>query len=56
MGGNVYKFKPPLTTPLADFDEMLAISEEVVAFIQEAVDRKTARVPSGVAPASAGPL
>jgi 4-aminobutyrate aminotransferase-like enzyme len=56
MGSNVYKFKPPLTTPLDDFDRMLAISEEVVAFIQEAVDLETTRVPAGVAPASAGPL
>jgi 4-aminobutyrate aminotransferase-like enzyme len=36
-GGNVYKFKPPVTTPLADFDRMLELSEELVAFIQNAV-------------------
>jgi 4-aminobutyrate aminotransferase-like enzyme len=34
---NVYKFKPPLTTPQMDFERMLDISEDVVAFIQEKV-------------------
>ena len=37
FGTNVYKFKPPLTTPDADFQRMLEISEEVIAFIQDAV-------------------
>jgi 4-aminobutyrate aminotransferase-like enzyme len=52
FGSNVYKFKPPLTTPQADFDRMLEISDEVVAFIQKEVDqqrRKTAvQVPANV--------
>lgn len=37
FGSNVYKFKPPLTTPLADFERMLELSEDMVAFIQDAV-------------------
>jgi 2,2-dialkylglycine decarboxylase (pyruvate) len=37
VGRNVYKFKPPLTTPQADFERMLEISEEIVAFIQKKV-------------------
>jgi 4-aminobutyrate aminotransferase-like enzyme len=37
LGSNVYKFKPPLTTPVADFEEKLDLSEEVVAFIQQQV-------------------
>jgi 4-aminobutyrate aminotransferase-like enzyme len=43
---NVYKFKPPLTTPVEDFESMLDISEKVVAFIQREVDqqRKTSAV------------
>ena len=43
FGSNVLKFKPPLTTPSADFEEMLDISEEIVAFIQNEVhgQRKT---------------
>ena len=47
MSSNVYKFKPPLTTPLEDFESMLDISEKVVAFIQTEVDkrRKTSSVP-----------
>jgi 4-aminobutyrate aminotransferase-like enzyme len=52
FGSNVYKFKPPLTTPQADFDRMLEISDEVVAFIQKEVDqqrRKTAvQVPANI--------
>lgn len=39
-GGNVLKFKPPLTTPQADFARMLEIAAEVVAFIQSDVDRE----------------
>jgi 4-aminobutyrate aminotransferase / (S)-3-amino-2-methylpropionate transaminase / 5-aminovalerate transaminase len=38
--GNVYKFKPPLTTPLQDFERMLELSEEMVAFIQDEVDKE----------------
>jgi 4-aminobutyrate aminotransferase-like enzyme len=49
--GNVYKFKPPLTTPQADFDRMLEISEEIVAFIQREVDEMR-RVPSVAVPAT----
>ena len=37
FGSNVLKFKPPLTTPEGDFEQMLEISEEVVAFIQQEV-------------------
>jgi hypothetical protein len=39
----VYKFKPPVTTPLADFQTMLEISEEVIAFVQEGVHGPAAR-------------
>jgi len=39
-GSNVYKFKPPLTTSNDDFTRMLEISEEVIAFIQDAVHGK----------------
>ena len=43
---NVYKFKPPLTTPTEDFERMLDLSEEMVAFIQDEVDnQKAASVP-----------
>jgi 4-aminobutyrate aminotransferase / (S)-3-amino-2-methylpropionate transaminase / 5-aminovalerate transaminase len=44
---NVYKFKPPLTTPIEDFERMLDLSEEMVAFIQNEVDdkKKAASVP-----------
>jgi 2,2-dialkylglycine decarboxylase (pyruvate) len=50
-GGNVLKFKPPLTTPQADFDRMLEIVEETVAFIQREVDqqRKPIPEPAGIA-------
>ena len=40
ISSNVLKFKPPLTTPDADFREMLEISAETVAFIQREVDRQ----------------
>jgi 4-aminobutyrate aminotransferase / (S)-3-amino-2-methylpropionate transaminase / 5-aminovalerate transaminase len=40
FGANVYKFKPPLTTPVEDFERMLDISEEVTAFIQHEVDQQ----------------
>jgi 4-aminobutyrate aminotransferase-like enzyme len=36
--GNVLKFKPPLTTPLEDFDEMLDLVEQTVEFVQQRVD------------------
>jgi len=44
IGGNVLKFKPPLTTPETDFAQMLEISEKVVAFIQEKVEQRKTRV------------
>jgi 4-aminobutyrate aminotransferase-like enzyme len=49
--GNVLKFKPPLTTPQADFDSMLEIVEETVAFIQREVDqqRKATPEPASIA-------
>lgn len=40
FASNVYKFKPPLTTPQADFEQMLDLSEELVAFIQAEVDQQ----------------
>ena len=40
FGVNVLKLKPPLTTPQGDFDRMLDISEDVVAFIQKEVDQQ----------------
>ena len=40
FAANVYKFKPPLTTPIEDFESMLGISEKMVAFIQAEVDRQ----------------
>jgi 4-aminobutyrate aminotransferase-like enzyme len=50
FGSNVLKFKPPLTTPASEFDQMLDISEEVVAFIQQQVHgqckAQTADVPA----------
>jgi 4-aminobutyrate aminotransferase-like enzyme len=50
---NVYKFKPPLTTPMDDFEQMLDISEDMVAFIQDEVDKQ--RKASSVAvPAAVG--
>lgn len=52
FAGNVYKFKPPLTTPPEDFERMLKISEEMVAFIQTEVDcqrnASSVAVPAGV--------
>ena len=52
FGTNVYKFKPPLTTTKEDFERMLEISEEMVAFIQDEVDREKnaspLEVPAGV--------
>jgi 4-aminobutyrate aminotransferase-like enzyme len=43
--GNILKFKPPLTTPQADFERMLEISEEVIDFIQSEVNEQR-RVPA----------
>jgi 4-aminobutyrate aminotransferase-like enzyme len=37
IGGNVLKFKPPLTTPDADFERMLELVADVTAFIQDRV-------------------
>jgi 4-aminobutyrate aminotransferase-like enzyme len=39
-GTNVLKFKPPLTTPHDQFNQMLDISEKMVAFIQKEVDQQ----------------
>jgi len=36
----VLKFKPPLTSPQADFDRMLDIAEKTIAFIQGEVERQ----------------
>lgn len=49
IGSNVLKFKPPLTTPEADFKRMLEISAEVVEFIQREVDQQRAKVASAQA-------
>jgi len=53
MGSNVLKFKPPLTTPDADFKHMLEIAAETVAFIQREVDQQkmkpVAAEPAGIA-------
>jgi 4-aminobutyrate aminotransferase / (S)-3-amino-2-methylpropionate transaminase / 5-aminovalerate transaminase len=40
IGSNVLKFKPPLTTPEADFRRMLEISVDTVEFIQRQVDEQ----------------
>jgi 4-aminobutyrate aminotransferase-like enzyme len=40
IGGNVLKFKPPLTTPEDDFERMLELVEEVARFIEERVQRR----------------
>jgi len=52
FASNVYKFKPPLTTPAEDFERMLDVSEEMVAFIQEEVNKQkksfSAPVPAAV--------
>jgi 4-aminobutyrate aminotransferase-like enzyme len=51
MASNVLKFKPPLTTPPEDFERMLEIGEETVAFIQREVDqqRRPAPEPASIA-------
>lgn len=54
FGGNVYKFKPPLTTPQAEFDRMLETSEQMIAFIQREVDQQR-NVPAVKEPAAARP-
>lgn len=46
---NVLKLKPPLTTPKSEFDQMLDISEKVVAFIQQEVDQQRIATNSDVA-------
>jgi 4-aminobutyrate aminotransferase-like enzyme len=40
FGANVFKLKPPLNTPQKDFDRMLDISEDMIAFIQKEVDKQ----------------
>lgn len=40
ISSNVLKFKPPLTTPEADFKRMLEICSDTVAFIQKEVDHQ----------------
>ena len=45
IGGNVLKFKPPLTTPTEDFERMLGLVEDVTVFIEE---RVSGRVAAGV--------
>ena len=52
IGSNVLKFKPPLTTPDADFKQMLKIAADTVAFIQREVDQqkmKPVAEPAGIA-------
>ena len=39
------KFKPPLTTPDEDFEQMLGLVEDVTGFIEE---RVTGRIAAGV--------
>jgi 4-aminobutyrate aminotransferase-like enzyme len=53
FASNVYKFKPPLTTPPEDFERMLEISEEMVGFIQSEVGRQRSSASVAV-PAGAG--
>src|SRR5208282_2831668 len=43
LSSNVLKFKPPLTTPDADFESMLEIVEDTVEFIQRDVDQQRAK-------------
>jgi len=45
-GRNVLKFKPPLMTPQADFERMLDIAEDTIAFIQSEVDRQRTKTPA----------
>lgn len=53
FASNVYKFKPPLTTPVEDFESMLDLSEQMVAFIQKEVDQQRKAAPVSV-PAAIG--
>ena len=48
MGGNVLKFKPPLTTPAEDFSRMLDVVDDVVEFIQHEVEKGKAHVASPI--------
>jgi len=48
FASNVYKFKPPLTTPSEDFEMMLDLSEKMVAFIQKEVDQQRKSSPVAV--------
>ena len=41
IAGNVLKFKPPLTTPQADFDRMLQRCAETAEFIQGEVEQQS---------------
>jgi 4-aminobutyrate aminotransferase-like enzyme len=43
IGGNVLKFKPPLTTPEADLEQMLEVAGETVGFIQREVEQQRKR-------------
>jgi 4-aminobutyrate aminotransferase-like enzyme len=54
FGSNVLKFKPPLTTPAGEFEQMLDICEEVVAFIQQDVDKQRKAQTSDVTAAVRG--
>jgi 2,2-dialkylglycine decarboxylase (pyruvate) len=40
VGANVLKFKPPLTTPDAEFSRMLEIVSDTVAFVQQEVGKQ----------------
>jgi 4-aminobutyrate aminotransferase-like enzyme len=42
IGGNVLKFKPPLTTPEEDFERMLDLVDDVAGFIEERVEGRVA--------------
>ena len=42
IGGNVLKFKPPLTTPDEDFERMLDLVDDVARFIEERVHGRVA--------------
>jgi 4-aminobutyrate aminotransferase-like enzyme len=53
FGANVLKFKPPVMTPQDDFDRMLDICEETIAFIQQRVEQQR-RASSVVVPAGVG--
>jgi 4-aminobutyrate aminotransferase-like enzyme len=53
FGANVLKFKPPLMTPQEDFERMLDICEETIAFIQKEVEQQH-RTSSVVVPAWVG--